>query len=174
MYSDTIVNLFIFSLIFLSLAPMVGPVLSVDRCADNSELSVTVTWPDLTLAQARGIVTSYTISWASYDGTTPTQLDSAIVNASAPNSYVINNLNPTLRYYVTAVATNSRGAGRASSPVIALSKRNNLHISYCLYIWSILKQRRFCAQYFAFFVGCKHFVILHVHFRKKWKMINFE
>ena len=110
-------------ILFSSLAPSVGPTLSVDRCADNSELSVTVTWPDLTLAEARGIVTAYTISWAPYVGTAPTQLSSATVNASAPNIYVIRNLNPTMRYYVTALATNSRGDGRLSRPMIAQSKK---------------------------------------------------
>ena len=101
----------IFTLIFSSLAPSVGPSPSVDRCADNSELSLTVTWPDLTLAQARGIITTYTISWIPFDGTPSNQLSSATVNASASasNIYVIPNLNPTMRYNVTALATNSRG-----------------------------------------------------------------
>ena len=104
----------IFTLIFSSLAPSVGPSPSVDRCADNSELSLTVTWPDLTLAQARGIITTYTISWIPFDGTPSNQLSSATVNASASasNIYVIPNLNPTMRYNVTALATNSRGMDR--------------------------------------------------------------
>lgn len=105
----------------LSTAPAVGPTLSVDRCMDNSELSASVSWTALTPAQARGILTSYTVSYAPYDGTIPRQLTPSTPINATMSSYKITNLSPVWRYYITAQAANAKGPGPRSTAVIAPS-----------------------------------------------------
>lgn len=91
---------------------------------DGSRLNVThmnITWVKLSLEEARGVVTGYTVS---YDTLDSRRRKEAILEFAQPeDSYkVISGLGFTTSYSITVSASTAVGQGTSSSPIIVNGK----------------------------------------------------
>ena len=91
---------------------------------DGSRLNVThmnITWVKLSLEEARGVVTGYTVS---YDTLDSRQRKEATLEFAQPeDSYkVIGGLGFTISYSITVSASTAVGQGTSSSPIIVNGK----------------------------------------------------
>ena len=84
------------------------------------QLNVThmnVSWVKLSLEEARGLVTGYTITIFVYDEGRNRQKSSAVVAVGANTSYVLIAVEPSLNYQVTVSGSTAVGEGVQSSVV---------------------------------------------------------
>lgn len=89
-----------------------------------------VSWVKLTLEEARGFVTGYTVTYDSLESRRRRTVRIELVGAE--ESYkVVSGLEFTKSYSITVSARTLAGEGVASSPVIAQGEWINVHIAYC-------------------------------------------
>ena len=90
------------------------------------EYTIYINWKKLTMSEARGVVTSYTVRWAEYDGTFTQIPKSVTVSADASSFTTTAPLVPSMQYSVTVFASNIKGAGPPTSPPVIVNSK-------CLY-----------------------------------------
>ena len=79
-----------------------------------------VSWLPLTLTEARGFVSSYTVAYDSELTSISVRLSAMYTHVPAnQTTVVIDRLNPGLTYYVKVWANTSAGAGMASEAILA-------------------------------------------------------
>lgn len=111
------IELFISFTFLLSLAPSVGPTPTITWLS-NSKMNVS--WTPLTLEEARGFLTGYTVTYASI-GRKKRQIEEGERMVAANESFVVlDGLNASQRQYLISVlGVNSAGSGVSSTRVNA-------------------------------------------------------
>ena len=89
------------------------------------EYTININWQKLTLSEARGIVTNYTVDWSEYDGTF-TQNQSITVSGNVSSYRTTEPLVPSQKYSVTVFASTIQGAGPPTFPPVIVDSK-------CLY-----------------------------------------
>ena len=87
------------------------------------EYTININWQKLTLSEARGVVTSYTVRWAEYDGTFTQTPKSATVSGDVSSFTTTEALVPSMQYSVTVFASNIQGAGPPTSPPVIVDSK---------------------------------------------------
>ena len=98
------------------LVPSVSP--SGVRVERLSSTAMNVSWTLLTLEEARGFVTSYTVSYRKDEGVAKRTTESVVVPGGEQSSVVIGGLDPGSSYLVSVSASTSAGSGEMSEPVV--------------------------------------------------------
>ena len=118
-----------------SIAPSIAPAdVNTERLNGTH---MTVTWTVLTLEQARGFITGYTVSYEPASNTGGRRKrDSEETSVSEPPA-PIGGLSPNLAYSVTVRANTAAGAGVSSEPITAsgvwVLARLQVHIFYSFF-----------------------------------------
>ena len=81
--------------------------------------AIQVSWSPLTLAQARGFLTGFTITLTPTPISRKRQTNDVVTAMAEPTdtSIVVTGLNPTLQYSVNVAGNTSSGGGEPSQPV---------------------------------------------------------
>ena len=98
------------------LVPSVSP--SGVRVERLNSTAMNVSWTLLTLEEARGFVTSYTVSFRKDEGMAKRTTESVFVPGGEQSSVVIRGLDPGSSYLVSVSASTSAGSGEMSEPVV--------------------------------------------------------
>ena len=101
------------------LVPSVSP--SGVRVERLNSTAMNVSWTLLTLEEARGFVTSYTVSYREWEGAGRrhvVETESVVVLGGEQSSVVIGGLDPGSSYLVPVSASTSAGSGDMSEPVV--------------------------------------------------------
>ena len=102
---------------------MTAPNTSVTVWASRvDEYTININWKKLTLNEARGVVTNYTVYWTEYDGTL-TQNKSVIVSGNVSSYRTTEPLVPSQKYSVTVFASTIQGAGPPTSPPVIVDSK---------------------------------------------------
>ena len=99
-----------------STVPSVSP--SGVRVERLTSTAMNVSWTLLTLEEARGFVTSYTVSYRKDEGMAKRTTESVVVPGGEQSSVVIGGLDPGSSYLVSVSASTSAGTGEMSEPVV--------------------------------------------------------
>ena len=86
-----------------------------------SETAMTVSWRPLTLAEARGFVSHYTVSYSPAPQTAGRKRQAAmteIVEGMDSSMVIIDGLDPDTAYQVQVSASTGAGVGAVSEPVV--------------------------------------------------------
>ena len=94
------------------LVPSVSP--SGVRVERLNSTAMNVSWTLLTLEEARGFVTSYTVSYRKDEGMAKRTTESVVVPGGEQSSVVIGGLDPGSSYQVSVSASTSAGTGDMS------------------------------------------------------------
>ena len=98
------------------LVPSVPP--SGVRVERLTSTAMNVSWTLLTLEEARGFVTSYTVSYRKDEGMAKRTTESVVVPGGEQSSVVIGGLGPGSSYLVSVSASTSAGTGEMSEPIV--------------------------------------------------------
>ena len=101
------------------LVPSVSP--SGVRVERLTSTAMNVSWTLLTLEEARGFVTSYTVSYREWEGAGRrhvVETESVVVPGGEQSSVVIGGLDPGSSYLVSVSASTSAGTGEMSESVV--------------------------------------------------------
>ena len=100
-----------------TLVPSVSP--SGVRVERLTSTAMNVSWTLLTLEEARGFVTSYTVSYRKDEGMAKRTTESVVVPGGEQSSVVIGGLDPGSSYLVSVSASTSAGTGEMSEEEVA-------------------------------------------------------
>ena len=98
------------------LVPSVPP--SGVRVERLNSTAMNVSWTLLTLEEARGFVTSYTVSYKKDEGMAKRTTESVVVPGGEQSSVVIGGLDPGSSYLVSVSASTSAGTGEMSEETV--------------------------------------------------------
>ena len=98
------------------LVPSVSP--SGVRVERLNSTAINVSWTLLTLEEARGFVTSYTVSYSKGEGQGRRPVEELVVPGGEQSSAVIGGLDTGSSYLLSVSAGTSAGSGQMSEPVV--------------------------------------------------------
>ena len=98
------------------LVPSVSP--SGVRVKRLNSTAINVSWTLLTLEEARGFVTSYTVSYSKGEGQGRRPVEELVVPGGEQSSAVIGGLDIGSSYLLSVSAGTSAGSGQMSEPVV--------------------------------------------------------
>ena len=118
-----------------SLAPSVSPVYQVARISGSIVL---VSWTRLTLSEARGFITNYTVTYSSSSGGSKQQMQNTLyqIVSAALNETTIEGLDESTAYLVQVLASTSVGAGVLSEPLL-VTRRGNFFFVLVIVVVSV-------------------------------------
>ena len=114
------------------LVPSVSP--SGVRVERLNSTAMNVSWTLLTLEEARGFVTSYTVSYRKDEGMAKRTTESVVVPGGEQSRVVIGGLDPGSSYLVSVSASTSTGTGEMSEPVSVPATTLNVRICMNNYV----------------------------------------
>ena len=114
----------------LSLAPNVPPMVQVARISGSTIL---VSWTSLTLSEARGFITNYTVAYSLLSGGSKRQTLNIVyqIVSAALNETTIEGLDESTAYLVQVSASTSVGAGVLSEPWL-VARGGNFYVLFLL------------------------------------------
>ena len=112
-----------------SLAPSVSPMVQGSRISGSIIL---VSWTSLTLSEARGFITNYTVTYSSSSDGSKRQTQNTLyqIMSAALNETTIEGLDESTAYLVQVSASTAVGAGVLSEPLLVPRRGNSVVIVF--------------------------------------------
>ena len=148
------------------LVPSVSP--SGVRVERLNSTAMNVSWTLLTLEEARGFVTSYTVSYRKDEGMAKRTTESVVVPGGEQSSVVIGGLDPGSSYQVSVSASTSAGTGDMSEPVVLVEAEEPTNIGMPKFTVVILALLYFI-YCFAYSAVCYH--CFYWHTTDHWNIV---